>query len=142
MQRGWNAQQLEDLLYRQSGLKGVSGLSGDMRVLRDSSSPAARDAVALFTYRVLRECGAMTALLGGIDLLAFTGGIGENDPALRQRVCEGLAYLGIQLDAEANRGAGTTTIRPIHARGSRVEVWVVPTDEGRVAAEQAWALIG
>ena len=142
LQRGWNAQQLEDLLYRQSGLKGVSGLSADMRVLRDSSSPAARDAVALFTYRVLRECGAMTALLGGIDLLAFTGGIGENDPALRQRVCEDLAYLGVQLDAEANRGAGTTTIRPIHAPGSRVEVWVVPTDEGRVAAEQAWALIG
>jgi acetate kinase len=141
LQHGWNAQQLEDLLYRQSGLKGVSGLSADMRVLRDSSSAAAHDAVELFTYRVLRECGAMTALLGGIDLLAFTGGIGENDPVLRQRVCEGLAYLGVTLDTEANRGAGTTTIRPIHAPGSRVEVWVVPTDEGRVAAEQAWALI-
>ena len=141
LQRGWNAQQLEDLLYRQSGLKGVSGLSADMRVLRDSSSPAARDAVALFTYRVLRECGAMTALLGGIDLLAFTGGIGENDPALRQQTCHGLAYLGLQLDDEANQRRDTT-IRPIHAPGSRVEVWVVPTDEGRVAAEQAWALIG
>ena len=140
LQRGWNAQQLEDLLYRQSGLKGVSGLSADMRALRSSSSPAARDAVELFTYRVLRECGAMTALLGGIDLLAFTGGIGENDPTLRQRVCEGLAYLGVQLDLEANQRADTT-IRPIHAPHSRLEVWVVPTDEGRVAAEQAWALI-
>ena len=141
LQRGWNAQQLEDLLYRQSGLKGVSGLSADMRVLRDSSNPAAHAAVELFTYRVLRECGAMTALLGGIDLLAFTGGIGENDPALRQQTCQGLAYLGLQLDDEANQRRDTT-IRPIHAPGSRVEVWVVPTDEGRVAAEQAWALIG
>ena len=139
--RGWNGAALEDLLYRRSGLQGVSGLSADMRVLRASEQPAAQEAVALFGYRVLRECGALTALLGGLDLLAFTGGIGENDPQLRQRVCAGLAYLGVQLDPSANEQPGPG-IQPLHAPNSRVQVWLVPTDEGRVAAEEAWALLG
>ena len=141
LRRGWNAQQLEDLLYRQSGLRGVSGISADMRVLRSSDAPRARDAVALFTYRLLRESGALSALLGGLDLLAFTGGIGENDPALRAAVCEGLSFLGIRIDPDANQHA-TPHIRSIHAADSTVEVWVVPTDEGRVAAAEAWRLLG
>jgi acetate kinase len=98
--------------------------------------------VELFTYRVLRECGAMTALLGGIDLLAFTGGIGEHDAQVRADLAEGLAYLGVRLDAEANLTADGSRSLPIHAPDSRVQVWVVPTDEGRIAAQAAWRLLG
>jgi acetate kinase len=94
----------------------------------------------LFTHRVVRECGALTAVLGGVDLIGFTGGIGEHDTALRAGVCAALAFLGVRLDPAANLAADANSTRPIHAADSRVEIWVVPTDEGRIAARDALAL--
>jgi len=139
--QGWELAAVERLLYRESGLLGVSGIAGDMRTLRASASPQAQQAIALFTHRVIREAGAQAAVLGGLDLLAFTGGIGEHDAALRADVAGALSHLGVHLDAAANAAASGDTLRPIHAADSRVEVWVVPTDEGRVAAEAAFGLL-
>ncbi len=140
LRRGWDAGRLEHLLYRESGLLGVSGLSADLRVLRESEDPAARRAIDLFAARVVREAGAMAAILGGLDLVAFTGGIGEHDAAMRRDVAERLAYLGIRLDGEKNRSSGDG-VRAIHAPDSSVEVWVVPADEGMAAAQEAWELL-
>lgn len=141
LRQGWDVARLEDLLYRKSGLRGVSGLSADMRTLRASTEPAARHAIDLYTHRVVRESGGLTAVMGGLDVLAFTGGIGEHDARLRQAVCEGLAATGVRLDAEANAAAVGEEICAVHAPDSTVEVWVVPTDEGRVAADEAWRLV-
>lgn len=140
LEQGWTHDRLQTLLYKQSGLLGVSGLSADMRRLRADESQPARDAVTLFTRRVVRECGAMVACLQGLDLLAFSGGIGENDQRLRADVCAQLAWLGLRLDPQANEASGDEP-RPLHAPDSTIEVWVVPTDEGRVAAREALALI-
>jgi len=139
--QGWSLQQVEQLLYEQSGLKGVSGLSADLRTLRASDSAAAREAIALFTHRIVREAGALVALLGGVDLLAFTGGIGEHDAALRRSVVQGLSYLGLQLDEERNFAARGEAVAAVHADNSIAQVWVVPTDEGRVAARAAFSLL-
>jgi acetate kinase len=141
MAQGWDAARLQDLLYRRSGLLGVSGISPDMRRLRASDEPAARLAVQMFTHRVIRETGAMTACLGGLDVLAFTGGIGEHDAALRADVCTQLAFLGLALDPGLNRLATGTQPASLHAPGSAVEIWVIPTDEGRVAAQAAGVLL-
>jgi acetate kinase len=134
---GWTAQQLEDLLYRQSGLLGVSGISADMRRLRADPSPQAQGAIALFEHRVLREIGAVAACVQGMGVLAFTGGIGEHDALLRANVCQQLAYLGVALDDAANAQATGADVRGVHAPSSAVEVWVIPTDEGKVAAQAA-----
>lgn len=142
MEQGWDHDRLQKLLYKQSGLLGVSGISADMRRLRADGSAAAQQAIDLFTYRVVRESGAMIACLGGLDVLAFSGGIGEHDAMLRDQVCERLGYLGVQVDATLNRQATGTAIRAIHTATSTVEVWVVPTDEGRVAAQAAADILG
>ncbi|WP_395670059.1 acetate/propionate family kinase [Rhodoferax sp.] len=139
--QGWDAARLQAMLYRESGLLGVSGLSSDMRTLRASSDARAGLAIAMFTHRVVRETGAMTACLGGMDALVFTGGIGEHDALLRADVCDQLAYLGIALDAQRNADADGTVACSLHAPHSGVEVWVVPTDEGRIAAQAAVALL-
>jgi acetate kinase len=141
LEQGWDHDRLQALLYKQSGLLGVSGISADMRRLRADGSADARRAIDLFTHRIIRESGALVATLGGLDVIAFSGGIGEHDAALREQICSGLAYLGVVLDAQQNRLATGETIRAIHAAGSGVEVWVVPTDEGTVAAREALALI-
>lgn len=141
LRAGWSWQDLERTLYRESGLRGVSGFSADMRTLHASEDPHAVLAIDMFIHRLIRECGALTACLGGLDVLAFTGGIGEHDAALRQRTCEALAYLGVQIDPAANLGATGDAILPIHASGSPVEIWVIPTDEGRVAANDAVRLL-
>lgn len=141
VQHGYDAKALENLLYRQSGLKGLSGISADMRRLREDGSDEARFAIEVYERRVIREAGGLIAAMGGIDALAFAGGIGENDRQLRHDVCEGLGFLGLRLDKQANQSAPNNTITPIHAADSRVEVWVVPTDEGIVAAEEALALL-
>lgn len=140
LRRGWDADRLETMLYRESGLAGVSGISADMRTLRASGAPAAALALDLFAHRLVKESGALTACLGGLDVLAFTGGIGEHDHVLRRQACARLAYLGVRIDARRNREADGKAIAAIHAPGSGVEVWVVPTDEGRVAAGDAAAL--
>ena len=97
-----DAAAIEDLIYRQSGLLGVSGISSDMRTLRASSDPRAREAIALFVYRIVREIGSLVAALGGIDGIVFSGGIGENDAATRAEVVEGCGWVGAILDAERN----------------------------------------
>lgn len=142
LQQGWNWQQLQTLLYQQSGLLGVSGLSADMRVLRAADAPHAQLAIDLFTHRVIRECGTLSACLQGLEVLVFTGGIGEHDPLLRHDVCQALGYLGVQLDQKRNAHTAPGQALPLHAEGSRVEIWVIPTDEGRYAAEQALSLFG
>lgn len=136
-EQGWSHAQIEKLLYKQSGLLGVSGLSADMRTLRTSATPHARFAIDLFTHRVVREAGAMTACVQGLDLIAFSGGIGEHDAALRQQVCQQLAWLGVGIDEVRNRAATGLDAAAIHTPNSAIEVWVIPTDEGRVAARQA-----
>ena len=141
MEQGWGHDAIQKLLYKQSGLLGVSGESADMRTLRASGSPSAQLAMDLFAHRVVREVGALTACVGGLDVLAFTGGIGEHDVVLRQQVCEALHYLGVSVDAVRNQAATGDAVRAIHAEDSAIEVWVVPTDEGRVAAQEALALI-
>ena len=140
LSEGKTAADIETLLYKRSGLLGVSGLSADMRVLRQSDEPQAQFAADLFAYRVVREAGALTACLGGLDVLCFTAGIGEHDAVLRQQVCDGLGYLGVRLDAAANQ-APTQGLRALHAPDSAVEIWVCPTDEGAWAAQEALRLL-
>ena len=141
MAAGWTHERLERLLYRESGLLGVSGLSADMRRLRADGSEPARLAIDLFTHRVVRECGALAAVLEGVDAIAFTGGIGEHDAVLRAEVAQRLGWLGARLDPAANAAAVGSAICPVHAPDSRIELWVVPTDEGTVAAQEAAALL-
>ena len=141
MEQGWGHDSIQKLLYKQSGLLGVSGESADMRTLRASGSEAARFATDLFAHRVVREVGALSACIGGLDVLAFTGGIGEHDAVLRQQVCDALTFLGIHIDAERNAKALGDSVSAIHADNSTIEVWVVPTDEGRVAAQDALAFV-
>ena len=141
VQQGFDAKALENLFYRQSGLKGLSGLSADMRTLRASAADEARFAIEVYEHRVIRETGGLIAAMGGVDAIAFAGGIGENDHELRKSVCKGLEFLGLRLDEKANACAPNNQITSIHAPGSAVEVWVVPTDEGIVAAEEALALL-
>ncbi|MCF8159734.1 MAG: acetate/propionate family kinase [Polaromonas sp.] len=139
--QGWDHDRLQTLLYKQSGLLGVSGISADMRRLRADNSTSAKLAVDMFTYRVLRESGALVACLQGLDVLAFSGGIGEHDVALRSEVCQRLAWLGVVIDPVLNLQATGEQIMAIHAPESAIEVWVVPTDEGVVAAREAAQLI-
>ena len=127
-EKGMDARALEDLVYRRSGLLGVSGISSDMRTLRSSTDPKAAEAIALFVYRIVREIGSMAAALGGLDALIFTAGIGENDPATRAAVMEGCAWLGLEPDAARNEAKAGR----ISAVRSRVSAWVVPTDEERM----------
>lgn len=141
LRHDWSWGQLEHMLYHECGLSGISGVSADMRTLLASDSPDAKLAIDLFIHRLVRECGALSACLGGLDVLAFTGGIGEHDVSLRQRTCDALAYLGVRIDSQANQAATGDAVVPIHAEGSSVEVWVVPTDEGRVAAQDAARLM-
>jgi acetate kinase len=135
---GMSAAQVEKLLYKESGLLGISGISSDMRVLLQSTDPAARLAVDYFVYRVAREIGALTAVLGGLDGLVFTAGIGENSPEIRRRICEASAWLGLGLDAAANSRADPRISHP----GSRVSAWVLATNEELMIARHTGALLG
>jgi acetate kinase len=134
---GLDARGLEDLVYKRSGLLGVSGISSDMRALRASAEPAAAEAIALFIYRIVRDIGSMAAAMGGVDGLVFTGGIGENDAATRAEVAAGCRWLGLELD-EHPGGAGA---RRISREDSRVQAWVVPTDEEQMMARLAAAVV-
>lgn len=133
---GLDAAALSDLLYRESGLKGLSDLSGDMRVLEASKAPEARQAIGYFVERCRRQIAALTAALQGLDALVFSGGIGENSATIRADVCEGLTWLGVELDAGANAAARGAPAR-ISTDASRVEVWMIPTDEEAVLARAA-----
>ncbi|MGB8842055.1 MAG: acetate/propionate family kinase [Aliidongia sp.] len=134
-ERGMTVQAVSDLLYNESGLLGVSGLSDDMRVLLASDSAAARDAIDLFVYRIGRELGSMAAALGGLDTLVFTAGIGEHAAEIRRRVCIAASWLGVDLDARANSTNGPRITRAT----SRASAWVIPTDEDLMIARHCWA---
>src|SRR6185295_12179702 len=109
---GLTAKQVEGMLYKESGLLGISGISNDMRDLLASREPAAQLAVDYFVYRTAKEIGALAAVLGGIDGLVFTAGIGENSAEIRARICQASSWLGIELDAEANAGTGPRISSP------------------------------
>jgi acetate kinase len=137
-QEGMDARALERLLYEESGLRGVSGGTSDMRELLARSDDAAVEAVELFVYRVARELGSLAAALGGIDALVFTGGIGENAVPIRARVCRDASWLGLDLDDEANGRGGPCISSP----GSRVSAWVIPTDEELMIALHTRRVLG
>lgn len=132
---GLSANEVEDILYRDSGLRGISGISNDMRALLGSDDPAARLAIDYFVYRAAKEIGALTAVLGGLDGLVFTAGIGENSAEIRRRICAASEWLGIRLDAEANEahGPGITT------DDAGVSAWVIPTNEELMIARHTAA---
>jgi acetate kinase len=136
-QRGMDARAIEKLLYTQSGLLGVSGISSDMRTLLASKNPQAKLAVDLFLYRIRRELGSLAAALGGLDAIVFTAGIGENAPEIRSRVCRDAAWLGVEIDEAANAEGR----RRISAGSSRVAVWVIPTNEELMIARHTQRLL-
>jgi acetate kinase len=135
---GLSAKDVEAMLYKKSGLLGISGISNDMRDLLGNADPAAQLAVDFFVYRAAKEIGALAAVLGGIDGLVFTAGIGENSAEIRRRICEASAWLGIELDAEANQARSSRISRT----GSRVSAWVVPTNEELIIARHTGQLLG
>ena len=133
-----DAAKIEDLIYRKSGLLGVSGISSDMRALRASADPHAREAIDLFIHRIIRELGSLVAALGGVDAFVFSGGIGENDVATRTEVIEGCGWMGAMLDPGRNaNGKGR-----ISAETSSIPVWVIPTDEERLIARHTMRVLG
>ena len=130
-----SADQISDLLYKESGLKGMSGLSQDMRELEVSDSPAARDAIAYFVARVRRELGGLAATLDGADAIVFTAGIGEHAWRVRESILAGKEWMGVRFDREANRAGAQI----VSARESPTIVYVIPTDEERMIAEHTIA---
>ena len=135
---GMGVREVERLLYHESGLLGMSGISSDMRDLLASDAPAATLALDVFVYRARRELGSLAAALGGLDAVVFTAGIGENQPQVRRRICSDAAWLGLELDVAANERHGPR----ISAAGSRVSAWVVPTDEEAMIARHVVRLLG
>ncbi len=133
-----SAKEVETLLYKKSGLTGISGISNDMRDLLDRSEPEARLAIDYFIYRAAKEIGALTAVLGGVDGIVFTAGIGENSPEIRRRICEASAWLGVEIDEEANSQKATR----ISTRASKLSAWVIPTNEELMIARHTGALLG
>jgi len=129
---------VETVLYKKSGLLGISGISNDMRLLLTRSEPEARLAVDYFVYRAAKEIGALAAVLGGIDGLVFTAGIGKNSPEIRRRICEASGWLGIELDKEANAHNHTRISMP----QSKVSAWMIPTDEELMIARHTASLLG
>jgi acetate kinase len=132
-----DARAIEKLIYQQSGLLGVSGISSDMRALLASSDPNATAAIDLYVYRIAREMGSLAASLGGLDAIVFTAGIGENSAVLRERVCRDARWLGVSLDSAANVAGGPR----ISAAASRVSVWAIPTNEELMIARHTQALL-
>jgi acetate kinase len=135
---GLAAAEVEAILYKKSGLLGISGVSNDMRDLLDSDDPAARLAVDYFVYQAAKQIGALAAVLGGIDGLVFTAGIGENSAEIRRRIGEACGWLGIELDPGANARKGPR----ISSAGSRVSAWVIPTNEELMIARHTGRLLG
>jgi len=135
---GLSANEVEAILYRESGLLGISGFSGDMRDLLASTQSEARLAVDYFVFRASKEIAALAAVTGGVDGLVFTAGIGENSAEIRRRICESLEWLGLKLDVQANSSGGPR----ISSQASRVSAWVIPTNEELMIARHTGALLG
>jgi acetate kinase len=136
-ERGMSFEALESLLYKQSGLLGLSGISNDVRVLLDSREPDAALALDYFAYRASRELGSLAAALGGLDGLVFTAGIGENSAELRARICARASWLGVELEPSANEAGQQRISSP----QSRVAVWVIPTNEELMIAQHTLSLL-
>jgi acetate kinase len=136
-ERKMDARAIEKLLYQQSGLLGVSGISSDMRKLLESNDPRAQLAVDLYVYRIRRELGSLAAALGGLDALIFTAGIGENSLVIRERVCRHAAWLGVELDVAANRAGGPR----LTTKSSPISAWVIPTNEELMIARHTQRLV-
>ena len=132
-----DADAIEGMLYHECGLKGVSGISNDMRALLASDDPRAEQAIDLFVWRICRELGALAAVLGGLDGVVFTAGIGERSAEIRERVCARATWLGIELDRAANRAGGPR----ISTAASRVAVYAIPTDEEQMIARHTVAVL-
>ena len=135
---GLSAAEVEAILYKKSGLLGISGTSNDMRDLVGSDDPGARLAVDYFVYQAAKQIGALAAVLGGLDGLVFTAGIGENSAEIRRRIGESCAWLGVEIDAAANARKGPL----ISAARSRVSAWVIPTNEELMIARHTGRLLG
>jgi acetate kinase len=135
---GLTAKEVETILYRKSGLLGISGTSNDMRDLLGSDDPDARLAIDYFVYQAVKHIGALAAVLGGIDGVVFTAGVGENSAEIRARICSKSAWLGIELDEAANIARGPR----ISKRGSEVSAWVIPTNEELMIARHTGRLLG
>ena len=133
-----SAREVETVLYKKSGLLGISGIGNDMRQLLGNPEPSAQLAVDYFVYRAAREIGGLVAVLGGVDGLVFTAGIGENSAEIRRRICEASAWLGIELDHDANDLHGPRISRP----SARVSTYVIPTNEELMIARHTGALLG
>jgi acetate kinase len=137
-QRRMDVRAIEKLLYNESGLLGVSGVSSDVRTLLESDEPGAKLALDLYVYRIGRELGSLAAALGGLDALVFTAGIGENAVAIRERVCRDAAWLGVELEAAANAQGGAC----ITTGQSRVTGWVIPANEELMIARHTRRVLG
>jgi acetate kinase len=136
-QHGMSVREVEDLLYRQSGLKGLSGISNDMRELESSAAPSAKLAIEYFVYRIALNAGMLAAALNGLDAFIFTAGIGENSANIRARVAEKLAWLGVEFDNAANRTGGPLISKP----HSKVTVYMIGTDEELMIARHTVAFL-
>jgi acetate kinase len=134
---GMDTKAVETLLYRQSGLLGLSGVSSDFRDLLASEAPRARFAIEVFVHQVARNIASLAGALGGLDGLVFTAGVGENAAPIRDAVCRACGWMGVELDAEANEARRTRITRP----GSRVAAYVIPTDENLMIARQTRAVL-
>jgi acetate kinase len=139
-QRKMDVRAIEKLLYSESGLLGVSGISSDVRTLLENKEPAAKLALDLYIYRIGRELGSLAAALSGLDAIVFTAGIGENAVAIRERVCKDAAWLGVELDAFAN--ARPDKSGRISTAQSRVAIHVIPTNEELMIARHTMRVIG
>jgi acetate kinase len=137
-QKNMDARAIEKLLYTQSGLLGVSGISSDVRTLLQSDKPRAKLALDLFVYRISRELGSLAAALGGLEAIVFTAGIGENSAVMRERICRQAAWLGVELDSANNERGGPCITTP----NSRVSAWVIPTNEELMIARHTLKNIG
>ncbi|MGH8597169.1 MAG: acetate/propionate family kinase [Gammaproteobacteria bacterium] len=137
-QRGMSVQEIEKLIYTESGLLGVSGISSDMRALLASDDRRAKLAVDLYVYRIQRELGSLAAALNGLDSIVFTGGIGENAALIRARVCRDAAWLGVELDEGDNTKGGPR----VNAKNSRVSAWVIRTNEELMIARHTRRVLG
>ena len=136
--KGFGVKEMTHLLYKESGLLGVSGISQDMRTLVASDKPEAKEAIELFCYRIVRELGSLAAAAGGLDAVVFTGGIGEHNPGLRSNICKQASWQGITLDEAANKSGE----HRISAADSAVDVFVIPTNEEWMIARHTQALLG
>jgi acetate kinase len=134
---GMTSKEVADLLYKHSGLNGLSGLSGDMRELEEAGTPEAEQAIDYFVFRIRRELGGLAAALSGLDALVFCGGIGENSARIRHRICEDLHWLGLDLDAARN----LLGVPVVSTLSSRAQIFVIKTDEEAMIARHTLKLL-